>query len=172
MSQQFHLYTDVFISIIHNSQKVVSQMFSSGWMDNQNITECASENTIKKARILEWVVISFSRGSSRLMDWTHVFCLAGVFFTTEPLEKPESHDNFTLVLWGTAGSFSKASALFYVPISSWLQWLHILVNICWLFDSSHPNWYEAVSHFNWIVFFFFNWIVLRGLYSRYKSLFK
>ena len=121
-------------------------MASSGWMDNQNITECASKNAIKKARIPEWVVISFSRGFSRPRDWTHVSCITGIFFTTEPLEKLESHDNFTLILWGTAGSFSKASALFHIPISSWLQWLHILVNICWLFDSSHPNWYEVVAH--------------------------
>ena len=32
-------------------------------------------------RILEWVVFPFSRGSSRLRDWTRVSCLAGRFFT-------------------------------------------------------------------------------------------
>ena len=42
---------------------------------------------ISRARILEWLAISFSRGSSRLMDETHVSCLAGGFFTTEPPEK-------------------------------------------------------------------------------------
>ena len=38
-----------------------------------------------QARIREWVAISSSKGSSRLRDWTHVFCnstLAGRFFTT------------------------------------------------------------------------------------------
>ena len=37
-----------------------------------------------QARILEWVAISFSRGSSRLKDQTHVSCLVGGFFTTKP----------------------------------------------------------------------------------------
>ena len=32
----------------------------------------------------EWVAILFSRGSSRLRDWTWVSCIAGRFFTTEP----------------------------------------------------------------------------------------
>ena len=40
------------------------------------------------ARILEWVAISFSRGSSRPRDQTQVSCLAGRVFTTEPPSKP------------------------------------------------------------------------------------
>ena len=40
-----------------------------------------SVHRIFQARILEWVAISFSRGSSRLRDWTWVFCTAGRFFT-------------------------------------------------------------------------------------------
>ena len=39
-------------------------------------------------RILEWVAISFSRGSSQLRDQTRVSCIAGGFFTTELPEKP------------------------------------------------------------------------------------
>ena len=35
---------------------------------------------ISQARILERVAISFSRGSSRPRDWTHVSCIAGGFF--------------------------------------------------------------------------------------------
>ena len=44
-----------------------------------------------QARILEWVSISSSRGSSPPRDWTHVSfvsCMAGRFFTTKPLGKP------------------------------------------------------------------------------------
>ena len=41
----------------------------------------SSVHGISQARILEWVVISFSRGSSRPMDGTCIFCLAGEFFT-------------------------------------------------------------------------------------------
>ena len=41
-----------------------------------------------QARILEWVTISFSRGSSRLSDQACVSCIAGGFFSAVPLEKP------------------------------------------------------------------------------------
>ena len=34
-----------------------------------------------QARILEWVAISYSRGSFQPRDWTQVSCLAGRFFT-------------------------------------------------------------------------------------------
>ena len=36
---------------------------------------------IFQARILEWVPISFSRGSSWPRDWTRVSCTSGIFFT-------------------------------------------------------------------------------------------
>ena len=45
---------------------------------------CYSVHGILQARILEWVAIPFSRGSSQPRDRTHVSCLAGRFFTTEP----------------------------------------------------------------------------------------
>ena len=40
------------------------------------------------ARILEWVAISFSRGSSWPRDWTRVSCLAGGFCSTSHLRSP------------------------------------------------------------------------------------
>ena len=36
---------------------------------------------ILQARMLDWVVICSSRGSSQLRDWTQVFRIAGGFFT-------------------------------------------------------------------------------------------
>ena len=42
-----------------------------------------------QARIVEWVAISFSRGSSRSRDRIYVSCLAGKFFTTDPPGKPQ-----------------------------------------------------------------------------------
>ena len=41
----------------------------------------SSVHGISQARILEWVAIPFSRGSSRARDWTWVSCIAGGFFT-------------------------------------------------------------------------------------------
>ena len=41
----------------------------------------SSVHGILQARILEWVAISFSRGSSQPRDQTQISCLAGGFFT-------------------------------------------------------------------------------------------
>ena len=49
----------------------------------------SSVRGIPQARILAWVAISFSRGSSRPRDQTCASCIAGGFFTAEPLGKPE-----------------------------------------------------------------------------------
>ena len=38
---------------------------------------------VSQAGILEWFAISFSRGSSRPREWTHISCLAGRLFSTE-----------------------------------------------------------------------------------------
>ena len=40
----------------------------------------SSINGILQARILEWVSISISRGSSQPRDWTHVSCIGRRFF--------------------------------------------------------------------------------------------
>ena len=47
----------------------------------------SSVHGILQARILEWVAMSFSRGSSQLRDQTRISCIAGRIFTAEPLEK-------------------------------------------------------------------------------------
>ena len=51
----------------------------------------SSVHGILQARILDWVVIPFSRDSSRPRDWTWIFCIAGKFFTTGQSEKPLSN---------------------------------------------------------------------------------
>ena len=48
----------------------------------------SSVHGVLQARILEWVAIPFSRGSSQPRDRTQVSCTAGRFFTTEPPGKP------------------------------------------------------------------------------------
>ena len=48
----------------------------------------ALQALLSQARILEWVSLSFSRGSSPPRDWTLSPLLAGGFFTTEALGKP------------------------------------------------------------------------------------
>ena len=47
----------------------------------------SSVHRILQAEILDWVAISSSGGSSPPRNWTHVSCITGRFFTTEPLGK-------------------------------------------------------------------------------------
>ena len=47
---------------------------------------------ILQARSLEWVAISFSRGSSQPRDWTQVSRVAGRFLLSEPPGEPEGID--------------------------------------------------------------------------------
>ena len=49
----------------------------------------SSVHGILEARILAWVAMLSFRGSSRPSDQTRVPCLAGGFFTAEPLGKHE-----------------------------------------------------------------------------------
>ena len=58
---------------------------------------CSSVHGILQARILEWVAIPFSRGSSQPRDWTQVSCIAGGFFTiwtTKETQKEGKEGNF------------------------------------------------------------------------------
>ena len=53
----------------------------------------SSVHGIFQARILEWVAISYSRGSSQSRDQTHISCIScigrRIFFTTVPPGKPQ-----------------------------------------------------------------------------------
>ena len=53
--------------------------------------ECSSVHGISWARTLEWLAISFFRGSSWLRDWTCVSCIAGRFFTAGPPGKTKEY---------------------------------------------------------------------------------
>ena len=47
-----------------------------------------SVHGILQARILEWVVIPFSRGSSQPKDQSRISCIAGRYLTGEPTGRP------------------------------------------------------------------------------------
>ena len=50
----------------------------------------SSLHGILQARVLEWVAISFSRGSSQLRDGTGVSYIPADALTSEPPEKPHT----------------------------------------------------------------------------------
>ena len=59
------------------------------------------------ARILMWVAISSSRGSSWSWDQSRVSCIAGKFFTTEPPGKPQRGHMYILIMkWSQSLLFS------------------------------------------------------------------
>ena len=62
----------------------------------------SSVHGILQTRILEWVAMPCTRGSSQPRDQTHFFCvscIASIFFTTEPPRKPKMNSYFTLKWW-------------------------------------------------------------------------
>ena len=63
-----------------------------------------SDYGILQARILEWIAISFSRGSSRLRNWTQLSCVAGRFFTDRAVR--ETLLSFYYVLCGSPSFFN------------------------------------------------------------------
>ena len=86
----------------------------------------SSVHGISQARILEWVAISFSRGSSRTRNWTQVSCITCGFFTTEPPEKPIEENKYICVeppslrLCVTAATRNEYSAVWLPPTCPFL----------------------------------------------------
>ena len=58
-----------------------------------------SVHEILQARVLEWVVMPSSRGSSKPRDWTWVPCTAGRFFITELPGKPRQRGYVKITGW-------------------------------------------------------------------------
>ena len=79
----------------------------------------SSVHGIFQARILEWVAISFSRGSSRPRDWTRVSCIVGRCFT----------------LWATRKVLLAKSLL----SKGHVQWMNVLIMIKAVHHGLHTN---------------------------------
>ena len=61
------------------------------------------------ARILEWVAIPFSTGSSRPRDWTHVSCIGRQILHTEPPGMPRSNRKLIQCMWEWHGGHRSES---------------------------------------------------------------
>ena len=76
---------------IHMSECVrIAQSCPTLWDHIDCSPPGSSVHGILQARILEWVAISFSRGSSWLRDRTWVSCITGRFFTIWATSESES----------------------------------------------------------------------------------
>ena len=79
--------------VIHsNLTHINTQLVSKLSLTLCNPMDCSlpgsSVHGILQARILEWVAIFFSKGSSQCRNWTWVSFIAGRFFTNELPGKP------------------------------------------------------------------------------------
>ena len=54
---------------------------------------------ILQVSILQWVAVPFSRGSSQTRDWTHVSCIAGVFFTSSATKEAQKQETGPHAFW-------------------------------------------------------------------------
>ena len=86
VSFEFTLRVQLLSYMIYNYRVcvLVAQSCSILW-DPMNCSLPGSPvHGILQARILEWVAISFSRGSSWLRNWTWVYCITGSSLLSEP----------------------------------------------------------------------------------------
>ena len=89
-----------------------------------NSTDCSppdSVHGILQARILKWVAIPFSRGSSWPSDRTRISCIAGGFFTCTATRKTQ-----------------KRSQKGFDPPKKWIQHFHFLSHAVRLVGSQFP----------------------------------
>ena len=73
-----------YIKAVYCHPAYLTYMQSEKWKSLSHVWLFAdyTVHAILQARILEWVAFCFSRGSSQPRDRTHVFCIAGRFFTS------------------------------------------------------------------------------------------
>ena len=119
----------------------------------------SSVHGIFQARVLEWVAIPFSRGSSQPRDWTRVFCIVGWHFTiwatrevwishndthipsllSLPPTQPSSHPS-------RSSQSTRLGSLYYTATSHQLSILHMREYMYWCYflHSSHSLLAPAV----------------------------
>ena len=82
----------------------------------------SSVHGILQARILEWVAIPASRGSSQTRDWTCIFCTADRFFIAESPEKPLRAWYLNVIKWKGASHDVSSKAIPMVQAYPVLYW--------------------------------------------------
>ena len=139
----------------------------------------SSVHGILQVRILEWVAVPFSNGSSWPGDWTRVFCIAGSFLTVWATRKALWYESVLISLHPHQSllfshflffNYSHPSECAVVSLgfdlhfmaSRWLTMLSISSWACWPFVFLWRNFYlgpltilKLMCHFCcWVVKFF------------------
>ena len=94
-----------------------------------------SVHGILQARILEWVTISFSRGSSQPRDWTQVSCIGGRCFnlwaTREAHTQKLYSNTYTQNFIYSSHRFTEAP-----EAHSYNKWLNVSMHVCSVLSDS------------------------------------
>ena len=85
--------------------------------DFMNYSSPDSSVQILQARILEWVAIPFSRGSSQPRGQSRVYCIAGRFFTVRATRKAIRNGVNSGVSKDVKGSLNSLDWLFWLLLS-------------------------------------------------------
>ena len=76
------------------------------WSNSLGPLPGSSVHGFLQARVLEWVVVPFSRGSSQLRDWTQVSCFAARFITRETRYLSyQGNPNEYITMWAHAHTY-------------------------------------------------------------------
>ena len=118
-----------------------------------------SVHGIFQARVLEWIAISFSRGSSQSRDWTQVSCIAGRHFTVWAIREAHTciasltinipHQNGTFVTFAesTLRHHNHLKFIVNITIHSWCFPFYSLNK--WTMTCINHLWYRIIqSMFN------------------------
>ena len=126
--------------ILHTLSRVVKVLVAQSCPTLCNPMDCSlpssSAHGILQAKILEWVSISFSRGSSQLRDRTWVCCMAGRFFTiwaTKEAHTPLKAHFEILSLIKSSQTLWTPTSTSVLNVSPYHTALNGLVSLCSLF---------------------------------------
>ena len=126
--------------ILHTLSRVVKVLVAQSCPTLCNPMDCSlpssSAHGILQAKILEWVSISFSRGSSQHRDRTWVCCMAGRFFTiwaTKEAHTPLKAHFEILSLIKSSQTLWTPTSTSVLNVSPYHTALNGLVSLCSLF---------------------------------------
>ena len=122
-------------SNLSESEKWMWQLLSHVWLCNPTDWRPpgSSVHGILQARILEWVVILFSRASPIPRGWTQVSCIAGGFFTIWVTETSSYWFKFFLERWYGSKAVNLECMCVYMCVCtySFIQvYVYIRVYVC------------------------------------------
>ena len=136
---------------------------------------CCPPGSSVKARTLEWVATSFSRGSFWSRDQNHFSCLAGGMFITEPAGKPSIYllccavlclvAQSCLTLWDPMDCSPPSPSVHEILQATILEWVAISSSR----GSSQPRDQVCIFCIDRILYHCITWEAQGGILLNYKK---